>query len=143
MANPGPKFTDYGLRAATGSLTKQEQKDLHNWRMKNDPDYKEKVKVDRLRKKAAAEKTKKTATKKAAEPKSNVNVLSKSPKVSNKQYNKDSNIRTKAAKAGIDMTDKAIKIRKANAAARAAGKTPVIKIRGGAGVGGMFNTKNR
>lgn len=82
-------------------------------------------------------------TEKIAEPKSNVRVLPKSPKVSNKQYNKSSDIRTRAAKAGIDMTDKAIKIRKENAAIRAAGKTPVIKIRGGAGVGGMFNTKNR
>lgn len=61
MANPssqGPKFSEYGLRYYTNSLTKEEQKDLHKWRMKNDPDYKEKVKVDRLRKKAAAEKTK-------------------------------------------------------------------------------------
>ncbi len=83
-------------------------------------------------------------TKKAASPRSNVNVLPRSPKVSNKQYNKDSNIRTRAAKAGIDMTDKAIKIRKENAANRAAGKTTVIKIRsGGAGAGGMFSTKNR
>jgi hypothetical protein len=42
------------------------------------------------------------------------------------------------------MTDKAIKIRKENAANRAAGKTTVIKIRsGGAGAGGMFSTKNR
>ena len=66
MANPGPKFTDYGLRAATGSLTKQEQKDLHNWRMKNDPDYKEKVKVDRIRKKAASEKPKNVPAKKVS-----------------------------------------------------------------------------
>ena len=84
-----------------------------------------------------------TKTAKTGTPKSNVNVLSRSPKVSNKQYNKDSDIRTKAAKAGIDLTDKAIKIKKANAAARAAGNVKVIKIRGGAGLGGMFNTKNR
>jgi hypothetical protein len=84
-----------------------------------------------------------TQTTKVGKPKSNVTVLSKSPKVSNKQYNKDSDIRTKAAKAGVDLTDKAIKIKKANAAARAAGNVKVIKIRGGAGLGGMFGVKNR
>ena len=69
MANPsnGPKLTDYGSRYYTDSLTKTEQKELHKWRMKNDPEYKDKVKSDRIRKKAAAQKasTKKTPTKKA------------------------------------------------------------------------------
>ena len=71
MPNPGPKFTDYGLRAVTGSLTKEEQKDLHKWRMKNDPDYREKVKVDRIRKKAATKKTPapKPKTSSASKPK--------------------------------------------------------------------------
>jgi hypothetical protein len=94
------------------------------------------------KKKLPAKKSTNKSTK-TGTPKSNVTVLSKSPKVSNKQYNKDSNIRTKAAKAGIDLTDKAIKIKKANAAARAAGNVKVIKIRGGAGLGGMFGVKNR
>lgn len=74
MANPsnGPKLTDYGSRYYTDSLTKTEQKELHKWRMKNDPDYKEKVKGDRLRKKSAAKKApaKKTTPKpKPAAPK--------------------------------------------------------------------------
>jgi ribosomal protein S12 len=98
------------------------------------------------KKKAPAKRPAKTSekTKKLATPKSNVRVWSKSPKVSNKQYNKSSTIRTNAAKLGIDMTDNAIKIKKENAAARAAGNVKIIKIRsGGAGIGGMFGVKNR
>ena len=75
MANPsnGPKLTDYGSRYYTDSLTKEEQKNLHKWRMKNDLDYKNQIKADRIRKKAAAEKAaaKKTSTSKktTAKPK--------------------------------------------------------------------------
>jgi hypothetical protein len=88
MANPnnlGPKFSEYGLRYFTNSLTKQEEKDLHKWRLKNDPDYREKLKVERLYKKKAAKEvaakkapakktstTKKTTPKTTAKPKASV-----------------------------------------------------------------------
>lgn len=49
-------------------------------------------------------------------------------KAANKRMNKSSDIKTRAAKAGIDMTRKAIDIKAANAADRAAGKTRVEKI---------------
>jgi hypothetical protein len=58
----GPKFTDYGLRRATDSLTKAEKQAEHKWRMKNDLDYKNKMAI----KKAAAKKTaSKSTTKKS------------------------------------------------------------------------------
>jgi len=53
MPNLGPILSEYGKRYYTNSLTKEEQKELHKQRMKNDPEYKEKVKVERLRKKAS------------------------------------------------------------------------------------------
>jgi hypothetical protein len=37
-------------------MTKQEQKDLHNWRMKNDPDYKHQIAVERAAKKSTKKK---------------------------------------------------------------------------------------
>ena len=42
-AESGPRFSDYGLRRATNDLTKEEIKAEHNWRMKNDLDYKNQV----------------------------------------------------------------------------------------------------
>ena len=67
-STPGPKFSEYGLRYYTNSLTKEETRELHKWRMKNDPEYREKNKIDRLRKKATA--SKKTPTKKTSTAKS-------------------------------------------------------------------------
>ena len=81
-------------------------------------------------------------TKKIAEPKSNVKVVKKQG-LKKTGKNLESYFSTKKAKSGETAKEKAAEIRKANVASRAAGKTPVIKIRGGAGMGGMFNTKNR
>ena len=85
-----------------------------------------------------------------------------------KRQNKNSTIKTNAAKAGVDMTTNAIDIKIQNAQTRAEGKTPVVKINSnpsarttggitgsnakrvnpvyrnlGGGIGGMFGTKNR
>ena len=54
----GPKLTEYGKRYYSDSLSKEEQKALHKWRMKNDLDYKNQIAIERKKKKAAAEKTK-------------------------------------------------------------------------------------
>jgi hypothetical protein len=85
-------------------------------------------------------------------------------KAANKRMNKSSTIKTNAAKAGIDMSGKAIAIKKENAQIRAEGKTTTVKIdsnpikpgkttvspmanvRGriaGGGLGGLFGMKNR
>ena len=60
----GPKLSEYGKRYYTDSMTKQEQKDLHNWRMKNDPDYKNQIARERVTKKIAKENSAKKSTKK-------------------------------------------------------------------------------
>ena len=39
-SSAGPRFSDYGLRRSTNSLTPEEIKAEHKWRMKNDLDYK-------------------------------------------------------------------------------------------------------
>ena len=41
----GPKFTDYGLRRSTNSLTNIEKQAEHKWRMKNDLDYKHQIAI--------------------------------------------------------------------------------------------------
>jgi hypothetical protein len=50
----GPKFTDYGLRRATNSLTKAEKLAEHKWRMKNDLDYKNQIAIQKAATKKAA-----------------------------------------------------------------------------------------
>lgn len=63
----GPKFSDYGQRYYTDSLSKQEKKDLHNWRMKYDSDYKNQISREKITKKLEKEKAvkvNKTAKKK-------------------------------------------------------------------------------
>ena len=59
----GPKLSEYGKRYYTDSLTKQEQKDLHKWRMKNDADYKNQIARERIMKKNS--KTKSVSTNKS------------------------------------------------------------------------------
>lgn len=56
-SNQNPRLTDYGARYYSDSLSKKEVAELHKWRMKNDPEYKDKVKSDILRKKITEPKT--------------------------------------------------------------------------------------
>jgi hypothetical protein len=101
---------------------------------------KKKIDTPKARTKAAKDAAK---ARKTSEPKSNVYVYpDKASKAANKRYNKSSGIKTRAAKMGIDMTDKAINTKKTNAKIRAEGKTSVVKIRSG-GLGGMYNPKNK
>ena len=58
----GPRFTDYGLRRATNSLTKAEKQAEHKWRMKNDLDYKNQIAIEKAAKKSKV--AKKPTTKK-------------------------------------------------------------------------------
>ena len=67
--NGGPKLSEYGRRYYSDSLTKQEVNDLHKYRMKNDPEYKEKIKIERLRKKdVVAKKSTPVKTKTSKKP---------------------------------------------------------------------------
>ena len=63
----GPKLSDYGRRYYSDSMTKQEQKELHKWRMKNDPDYKNQIARERVTKKIS--KAKATPIKKSTKKK--------------------------------------------------------------------------
>jgi hypothetical protein len=42
------ELSEYGKRYYTDSLTKQEAKDLHKWRMKNDLDYKNEMSIKKI-----------------------------------------------------------------------------------------------
>jgi hypothetical protein len=95
-------------------------------------------------KKATAKSTK--TTKKLTEPKSNVRVR---PKVATKTqpkeaYNKTSTWKTEQAKSGNAARQEAKAVKGKNLLDTFKGKPKkVIKIRGGAGGGGMFGVKNR
>ena len=66
----GPKLTEYGERYYSDSLSKEEQKALHKWRMKNDLDYKNQIAIERKKKKTTTKKTKSSAAKpKTTKPK--------------------------------------------------------------------------
>lgn len=70
-----PQFTEYGKRYYSDSLSKEEQKALHKWRMKNDMDYKNQIAIERKKKKATAEKAK-------AKPKPKPKTATTKPKTS-------------------------------------------------------------
>lgn len=80
-----------------------------------------------------------TKTKKLAEPKSNVKVVKKQG-LKKTGKNLESYFSTKKAKSGETAKEKAAEIMREN---RKSKTKPVIKIRSGGGMGGMFNTKNR
>jgi hypothetical protein len=45
------ELSEYGKKYYTDSLTKQEAKDLHKWRMKNDLDYKNEMSIKKIKSK--------------------------------------------------------------------------------------------
>lgn len=98
---------------------------------------KKKIDTPKARTKAAksAAKTKKTGT-----PKSTVKVV-EGDSLKKLRKNVDSYYSTVKAKSGVTAKEKASEIVRENKKS----KTPkvTVKIRGGAGLGGMFNTKNR
>ncbi len=91
------------------------------------------------KKKLPAKKSTKKTTK-TGTPKSNVKVV-EGDSIKKLRKNVDSYYSTVKAKSGATAKEKAAEVMRENKKS----KTPkvTVKIRGGAGLGGMFNTKNR
>ena len=95
------------------------------------------------KKKAPAKRPAKTSerTKKLATPKSNVKIL-EGDSLKKLRKNVDSYYTTVKAKSGATAKEKAAEVKRENKISKI--PRTVIKIRsGGAGLGGMFNVKNR